>query len=227
MLDDILRTKIADHGYEGAPEDLELKHFHFHITTEVTVKGTGCPKIDTDVFGDVIHDFVKRGAVGRRGRRRRPAPRSSPRATPRARRRPESDLAAPFNTMTVGACTEGKTEDGTKMHSFEVSLVVTREDPSTNPHPAMDALKNVFSTSARQGAAREGRRGREDDRGDGGDRLAAHRARQDRRRREAEGEEVALIVRSRAREDDESERERRPPARGAGPTGFLLLCIQP
>ena len=147
MLDDILRTKIADHGYEGAPEDLELKHFHFHITTEVTVKGTGCPKIDTDVFGDVIHDFVKRAQSGDADVAADPLEKLTARNSAARVGGSESDLAAPFNTMTVGACTEGKTEDGTKMHSFEVSLVVTREDPSTNPHPAMDALKNVFSTA--------------------------------------------------------------------------------
>ena len=131
----------------GRAEDLELKHFHFHITTEVTVKGTGCPKIDTDVFGDVIHDFVKRAQSGDADVAADPLEKLTARNSAARVGGSESDLAAPFNTMTVGACTEGKTEDGTKMHSFEVSLVVTREDPSTNPHPAMDALKNVFSTA--------------------------------------------------------------------------------
>ena len=153
MIQDIIRTKIADHHYKGPAEELAMKRFDFHVRFKVTVEGAGCPAVDKKTFESVVKSFVQRAASGDD---MSVAPVSKPvedkKVLEQLAERHQAMMGAAaegtgaFSEMNVGECETVKRDGAADAHAFVVELVIPREGPETNAQTLANEIISDFST---------------------------------------------------------------------------------
>ena len=153
MIQDIIRTKIADHHYEGPAEELAMKRFDFHVRFKVTVEGAGCPAVDKKTFESVVKSFVQRASSGDD---MSVAPVSKPvedkKVLEQLAERHQAMMGSAaegtgaFSEMNVGECETVKRDGADDAHAFVVELVIPREGPKTNAQTLANEIISDFST---------------------------------------------------------------------------------
>ena len=153
MIQDIIRTKIADHHYEGSLEELAMKRFDFHVRFKVTVEGAACPAVDEKTFVSVVKSFVRRAASGDDMDVSHVAdPAEDKKVLEKLAERHQAKMGAAtegtgaFSAMNVGKCETVTREDGANAHAFVVEVVIPREGPETDAQTLANEIISDFST---------------------------------------------------------------------------------
>ena len=160
VIGDIIRTKMADHAYTGALEDLSLKHFDFRVSFKVNVAGSKCPDVSEEVFQKGVKEFIKKARANDARARFGVDERSPLEKVTERYSKPVVDpasllddgLDSVLKSMTVGSCEEFSgnpldLSDEAKRHAFEVTLVIPRADASTNAEEIANRVSELFDTN--------------------------------------------------------------------------------
>jgi len=159
VIAEIIRAKIAEKHYEGDAADVALKRFDFKLGFQVRVEGSKCPTVSEETFASGVKEFIAKARADDAGVRFGDdlgGASEKLAGDGNGERSARDHLEKVLESVEVGVCEDIEAEgpdgtDGSKSrssaHSFQVSMVIPRLGPETNPSEVARRVGALFDTA--------------------------------------------------------------------------------